>query len=194
MKTLFVILTVLETLLHTLSTNTLISDINMQISASASQPIIYTGSMAMKGECFKIDIMDLTGAYDGQTLAIYQKAADELTFSIPTREELTQVNPLLFLQTVLPLCNTTERASKKTDETIITLTPKNTQPASGAATPLSSVASGTLANEIKDIKKVVLRVNNSNMMLRSIEIMETGTTSTLLSADDYPDAYINDLR
>ena len=201
MKTLVILLTVLESLLQVLSGNTLVSDINMQVSSSASQPITYAGTMAMKGERFKIEIMGMAGAYDGTTLAIYQQEADELTLSNPTREELTQVNPLLLLQAALPMCNTTEKASKKGDETIITFTPKDTQPA--------TTAQAALANDIKDIKKMVLRVNNSDMLIRSIEITETNSVSLLsfigarytedifsftLKPDDYPTAYVNDIR
>ena len=52
MKLLFVILTVLQSLLATLEQKTLISDFSLSIAEQQAQPITYTGDLAMHGKQF----------------------------------------------------------------------------------------------------------------------------------------------
>lgn len=196
MKLLVITLTVLESLLQALTANTFHSDVSLSISASASatQPISYTGSLSMHDDKFMIDLLGIKAAYNGETLYMYQEATDEITLSHPSQEELMQVNPMMLIRAIVPVCNVTERQSKNTKETFITLTPKDK---SGGMTATQG------------IKSVSVRVRNSDLMLLSAQVQEDNTTSNLsflspeftsesvsfsLSESDYPGAYINDLR
>ena len=184
MKLLFVILTVLQSLLATLEQKTLISDFSLSIAEQQAQPITYTGDLAMHGKQFTLSMFAMDAAYDGSTLYMYSEDTEELTLSTPSEEELVQTNPFLYAQALLPVCQYTEKAIG--DKTQITLTPND--PSSG-------------------ITKFVLRLTTATLLPTSVEIHEDGGQTTTLRfnnaryTDDTPSfviekegAYINDLR
>ena len=104
MKLLFVILTVLQSLLATLEQKTLISDFSLSIAEQQAQPITYTGDLAMHGKQFTLSMFAMDAAYDGSTLYMYSEDTEELTLSTPSEEELIQTNPFLYPQALLPIC------------------------------------------------------------------------------------------
>lgn len=184
MKCLFIILTVLQSLFTTLEQKTLQSDFTISVTEEQAQPMTYTGSMSMHGKQFALEMLGMEAAYDGHTLYIYSEDIEELTISNPTEEELTQTNPFLFAQTLLPVCQYTEKVIG--DKTQITLTPY------GSAAGIS---------------KFILRVTTANLLPVSAEIHEIEgniTTLRLSNAryiDNAPsfiiekkDAFVNDLR
>ena len=184
MKLLFVILTVLQSLLATLEQKTLISDFSLSIAEQQAQPITYTGDLAMHDKQFTLSMFAMDAAYDGSTLYMYSEDTEELTLSTPSEEELIQTNPFLYAQALLPICQYTEKAIG--DKTQITLTPND--PSSG-------------------ISKFVLRLTTATLLPTSVEIHEDGgkTTTLRLTNAHYTDetpsftikkegAFINDLR
>lgn len=192
MKLLLIIFTVLQSLLATLEQKTLVSDISVSIADQQSQPITYTGSLAMHGKQFTLSMFNMEAAYDGNTLYIYSEDLEELTLSSPTEEELVQTNPFLYAQALLPMCEYTEKVVG--DKTMITLTPNN---------PSAEEGDGS----VLPISKFVLRVATATLLPVSAEIHETeGNITTLrLTKAQYSDnpptfiiekegAFINDLR
>lgn len=184
MKLLFVILTVLQSLLATLEQKTLISDFSLSIAEQQAQPITYTGDLAMHGKQFTLSMFAMDVAYDGSTLYMYSEDTEELTLSTPSEEELIQTNPFLYAQALLPICQYAEKAVG--DKTQITLTPND---------------------QSAGVTRFVLRVVTTSLLPASVEIHGDGgkTTTLRLTNAHYTDetpsftikkegAFINDLR
>lgn len=188
MKLLFIILTVLQSFLATLEQKTLEANFTLTNGPSTmndhEMPMTYEGSLKMHGKLFQLSMLSMEAAYDGNTLYMYNEDVDELSLTIPTEEELTQTNPFLYAQKLLPICQYTEKVIG--DKTHITLTPKD---------------------QSNGINKFVLRVVTNTLLPTSIEVHETSGTLTTLRlnnvyyTDDVPSftiekegAFINDLR
>lgn len=184
MKTLMIILTILQSLLASLEEKTLVSNFSISIAQQASQPITYTGELKMHGQQFTLSILGMDAAYDGNTLYMYSEETDELSLSNPTTEELIQTNPFLYAQALLPVCEYAEKTVG--DKALITLTPND---------------------QSAGILKLELTVDTSNLLPTTIEIHEEAnkTTTLLLSESHYSNdtpsftiekegAFINDLR
>ena len=191
MKLLLIILTVLQSLLATLEQKTLVSDFTMTYTQSPianSQPMTYTGNLAMHGKQFSLSMFNMEAAYDGNTLYMYSEELEELSLSTPTEEELVQTNPFLYAQALLPVCQYAEKVVG--DKTQITLTP--TSP---------------IANTQSPIAKFVLRVTTATLLPTTVEIHETEGPLTILRLNnarytnetpsfviEKEGAFINDLR
>ncbi|MBR5854704.1 MAG: outer membrane lipoprotein carrier protein LolA [Paludibacteraceae bacterium] len=184
MNFLLITLTVLQSLLATLEEKTLVSDFSISIAEQQAQPITYTGDLAMHGKQFRLNMFNMEAAYDGNALYMYSEELEELTLSTPTEEELTQTNPFLYAQALLPVCQYAEKAVG--DKTQITLTPND---------------------QSAGITKFVLRVTTTTLLPTAVEIHENGgkTTTLRLNNAHYTDetpsfviekegAFINDLR
>ena len=184
MKLLLIIFTVLQSLLAALEQKTLVSDFSISIAEQNAQPMTYTGDLTMHGKQFTLSMFAMDAAYDGNTLYIYSEDTEELTLSIPTEEELTQTNPFLYAQALLPVCQYAEKVVG--DKTQITLTPND---------------------QSAGISKFVLRVLTTSLLPTTVEIHEDdGKTTTIRFnnarfTDENPSfilekegAFINDLR
>ena len=184
MKLLFITLTVLQSLLATLEQKTLVSEVSISIAEQPSQPITYTGDLAIRGRLFRLSMFSMDAAYDGSTLYMYSEDTEELTLSTPTEEELMQTNPFLYAQALLPVCQYTEKVIG--EKTQVTLTP-NKQSAG--------------------IEKFILRVATATLLPTTIEIYEVGGKLTTLRLNNasYKDetqsftiqkegVFVNDLR
>lgn len=184
--------TPLDSFLSCLEERTLQSDFTITFSEETVQPMHYTGSICMRGNCFLLSIFDTEAAYDGKTLYLYNSSTDELTLSIPSEQELLEANPFLYAKALKEACNITERASKDPSQHIIVLTPKD--------------ASAGIQRFVLRLKSVEGSGEGGVYLPLSIEIKEGQqiTTLTLQQAKytqsscsfrlDYPDAYLNDLR
>lgn len=197
MKLLLITLTVLQSLFATLEQNTLQSDFTITVAdsqspLSGSQPMTYSGTLAMHGKQFTLEMFGMEAAYDGSTLYIYSADLEEITLSTPTEEELVETNPFLYAQALLPVCQYAEKVIG--DKTQITLTP-------------TANSQSTIANNQSPIAKFILRVATETLLPVSAEIHETeGNITTLrLTNPQYTDivpafviekadAYVNDLR
>lgn len=184
MNFLLIILTVLQSLIATLEQKTLVSDFSISIAEQQSQPMTYTGDLAMYGKQFKLSMFAMDAAYDGNTLYIYSEDTEELTLSTPTEEELRQTNPFLYAQALLPVCQYAEKIVG--DKTQIILTPND---------------------QSAGITKFVLRIVTASLVPATVEIHEDGGKITTLRLGNahYTDkpqsfvieregAFINDLR
>ena len=184
MNFLLITLTVLQSLFATLEQKTLVADFTISIAEQQAQPMTYTGDLVMHGRQFQLSMFSMEAAYDGKTLYMYSEDTEELTLSTPTEEELTQANPFLYAQALLPVCQYVEKSIG--DKTQITLTPKD---------------------QNNGIGKFVLRVVTATLLPDAVEIHEPGgnlTTLRLNNAryiEDIPtftiekaDVFVNDLR
>lgn len=182
----------LQALFLALAAHTLQAGITLTVTASDTDPVTYGGTVCMHADSFRLEMPAIEAAYDGQTLYMYQSEVDELTLSLPTEEELLQTNPMLYAQAIAPLCSVSARQEKDNTQTLLTLTPTDT--------------SSPLLNEIMS---VTVRVRNADTIPLSVEIRQQQGTTLLtllqpeyverhppfiLSQEDYPDAYLNDLR
>ena len=146
----------------------------------------------MHGKQFALSMFNMEAAYDGNTLYMYSEDMEEITLTTPTEEELTQTNPVLYAQALLPVCQYAEKVIG--DKTQITLTP-------------TSNSQSPIANNQSPIAKFILRVTTATLLPVSAEIHETeGNITTLrLTNPHYTDTapafviekegvYVNDLR
>lgn len=184
MKLLVIIFTILQSLFAMLEEKTLVSDFSVSITDQQSQPMTYSGDLAMHGKQFKLSMFAMDAAYDGNTLYMYSEDMEELTLSIPTEEELTQTNPFLYAKALLPVCEYAEKVVG--DKTQITLTPND---------------------QSAGVNKFVLRVVTTSLLPSVVEIHENGGKITTLRLNNAhyteepqsfvikkEDAFVNDLR
>lgn len=115
---------ILTSLLTTIQSHRLQSDFTLSMSTPQSQPLTYQGSITMQGPLFRVTVLDIEAAYDGQTLYMYSDDAKELTLSSPTQEELMQTNPFLYAQALVPQSAVSEQTTEQ--GTQITLIPNET--------------------------------------------------------------------
>ncbi|MDE5653518.1 MAG: outer membrane lipoprotein carrier protein LolA [Muribaculaceae bacterium] len=80
------------------------------------------GTLLSKGSKFSITMAGAGSWYDGKTLTTYSKANGEATMWIPTKSELAETNPLLYLSTYADYNVATEKG--KAGENVFVLTPK----------------------------------------------------------------------
>ena len=187
MKLLLITLTILQSLLATLEQKTLVSDFTMTYTRSPianSQPMTYTGNLVMHGRQFKLSMFSMEAAYDGKTLYMYSEDTEELTLSIPTEEELTQANPFLYAQALLPVCQYAEKSIG--DKTQITLTPNDQS--NGVGKFVLRVVTATLLPDVVEIHE--LGGNLTSLRLNSARFIEDIPTFTIEKAD----VFVNDLR
>lgn len=184
MKLLVIIFTILQSLFAMLEEKTLVSDFSVSITDQQSQPMTYSGDLAMHGKQFKLSMFAMDAAYDGNTLYMYSEDMEELTLSIPTEEELTQTNPFLYAKALLPVCEYAEKVVG--DKTQITLTPND---------------------QSAGVNKFVLRMVTTSLLPSVVEIHENGGKITTLRLNnahyteepqsfviEKEDAFVNDLR
>lgn len=187
MSTLLTILTILSSFLTNLETKTLQSDFTITVAEEVNAPMNFPGEIIMRGNKFRLEMMEIEAAYDGKTMYMYTSETDELTLSNPTEQELLEANPFLYAKALVNVCNISEKASQDGSQTIVTLTPKD-----------QSIG----------INRFVLKIRNSDLMPLSVEIKEGKKTSTLKMKEPKfvqgakeayvitpeKDTYVNDMR
>lgn len=160
------------------------SEFTLTISADATQPISYTGSIAMSGEQFRLAFMDMNAAYDGNTLYMYQEDTDELTLSHPTEQELLETNPFLYAKALQEVCHITERVANN-GQTIVTLTPHDQSIGIQRFTLTLTKDELPARIEIKEGKKT------TTLVLRNAKYTDEQQTYILTPEKS---TYVNDLR
>lgn len=179
------LLAVLTSLLSILQSQRLQSDFALTMAADQSQPMTYQGSFVMEGTSFRVTLLDLEAAYDGQTLYMYSEDTKELTLSTPTEQELVQTNPFLYAQTLLPESSMTETTS--TEGTLITLVPKDL---SAGITRLTLLVDNQNLPQRLEIKE---KDKQTTMRLTNPKWME-GDKDTKTFVIHKDGVFINDLR
>ena len=175
---------VLSDFFQKLEQNTLESRFSFTMQQNASQPLTYNGTVVMRGEQFRIQLMGMDIAYDGKTLYNYSEDTNELTLSHPTEEELTEANPLLYAKALAGNCQVKTR--DRGNQWQLVLTPLNQQ---------------------TGVKNFTLNLRKTDLLPLSAQMKETASKTTTLKFLDArytegkpsfiieaADAYLNDLR
>lgn len=187
MSTLLTILTILSSFLTNLEAKTLQSDFTITVAEEVNAPMNFPGEIIMRGNKFRLEMMNIEAAYDGKTMYMYSSETDELTLSNPKEQELLEANPFLYAKALVNVCNISEKASQDGSQTIVTLTPKD---------------------QTIGINRFTLHVRNEDLMPLKVEIKEGKKTSTLKmkepkfvqgAKETYvitpeKDTYVNDMR
>ena len=139
-----------------LETKTLQSDFTVTVSEDVNAPMNIPGTIVLCGDKFRLEMLDLEAAYDGQTMYMYSGQTDELTMTNPALQELIETNPFLYAKTMVDVCNVAERTDG--EQTIVTLTP---------------------FNQAAGINRFVLRLRTADLMPLQLEIKEGNKISLL---------------
>lgn len=67
-------------------------------NARDSKKDSYAGSVSLKGEKFKLSLLDVDTYFDGRTQSVFMKKEKEVTISAPDKEDLKEINPLLLIK------------------------------------------------------------------------------------------------
>ena len=170
--------------LDNLEKHTLQSDFTVTITEKATQPTTITGTIVMRGEQFKAQLMGMEIAYDGITLYSYSEDNDELTLSSPTPDELADVNPLLFTKALGESCQT--ETKEQAGNYIVTLLPN--QPGSGVRDFSLQIRKHDLMPLYAAMRETSMKT--TTLLFRNPQFSDMNADFTISK----PDAYINDLR
>lgn len=186
------LLSIIQALLAALSEQTLQSQIAMTVTTSDAQPLTYKGDICLHADSFRLTLPMMQAAYNGTEMYIYQEEADELTVSIPTEQELLQINPLRYAKAIIALCHIDTQTSADKTQTILTLTPQDSS-----------------SELLREMQSLTMRIRNEDAMPLYIDMQYKNSGTILrfnnpqyvtshapftLSQEDFPDAYFNDLR
>jgi len=165
---------------------TLTAKFTITVTENANQPISYTGSMQMRGDRFRLNMLGNEGAYDGKTYYLFSEETNELTLSTPTHAELLEINPVLFARQLQRLSTVRFNAANKDNKRyVIDLVPNNQE---------------------AGIKKFSIKLRKGSLIPEEITVNEGGTTTTVrffeATYDAFvpsfviskPGAFVNDLR
>lgn len=177
---------VTQKFLQKIEKHTLVADLSLTTLKGTQQMPLGNGKIIMRGEKFKLELMDTEAAYDGKTLYLFQQDLNELTLSAPEQEELLNVNPVLFAKALLSMATIRFSASQKDDKHwVIDFVPTNQ--AAGIQcfvlklrkTDLAPVE--VLVREGKTTTKLQFRTSHFDDFMPSFIIQKNG-------------AYLNDMR
>lgn len=118
--------------------------------------ISQTGIFKMQNSSFVIENPEISTWYDGKTQWNYNSEQNEVTISIPTSEELEQINPYYILKSYKKNYNATLSKSKLKGTYSVILTPK---------TKSNSIKKVVLYIKASDSKLVRADITNENNSL-----------------------------
>lgn len=182
----------------------LTADYSIELLTGTQRQQVVSGKLQMLGNCFRMTILSTEAAFDGKTLYMYQKETNELTLSIPTEEELLDVNPLIFARALLSASTIRFAANAKTTSTNVKT--KSNPTASAEVVTLDVLP----VNKSAGIQRIVIKMRKTDLAPLEIQIREqqeqtiirfsqpsfshTNPSTSSLFQLDYPSAWLNDLR
>lgn len=182
----------------------LTADYSIELLTGTQRQQVVSGKLQMLGNCFRMTILSTEAAFDGKTLYMYQKETNELTLSIPTEEELLDVNPLIFARALLRASTIRFAANAKTTATNVKT--KSNPTASAEVVTLDVLP----VNKGAGIQRIVIKMRKTDLAPLEIQIREqqeqtiirfsqpsfshTNPSTSSLFQLDYPSAWLNDLR
>ena len=203
---------VAEQFLSKMENQLLTADYTIELLSGTQRQTVGSGNLQMLGNCFRLTIFSSVAAFDGKTLYMYQEEANELTLSIPTEEELLDVNPLIFARALLRASTVRFAANAKV------ATATNTKAsASAKSNPTTAAMSSDVltldvlpANKSAGIQRIVIKLRKADLAPVEIQIREqqeqtiirfshpsfatpAPSTASLFQLS-YPSAWLNDLR
>ena len=193
---------VAEQFLSKMENQLLTADYTIELLSGTQRQTVGSGNLQMLGNCFRLTIFSSVAAFDGKTLYMYQEEANELTLSIPTEEELLDVNPLIFARALLRASTVRFAANTKA----------NAKVASNAKAMSSEVLTLDVlpVNKSAGIQRIVIKLRKADLAPLEIQIREqqeqtiirfshpsfatpAPSTASLFQLS-YPSAWLNDLR
>ena len=182
----------------------LTADYSIELLTGTQRQQVVSGKLQMLGNCFRMTILSTEAAFDGKTLYMYQKETNELTLSIPTEEELLDVNPLIFARALLRA--STIRFAANAKATATNVKTKSNPTASAEVVTLDVLP----VNKSAGIQRIVIKLRKTDLAPLEIQIREqqeqtiirfsqpsfshTNPSTSSLFQLDYPSAWLNDLR
>ncbi|MCI7556495.1 MAG: outer membrane lipoprotein carrier protein LolA [Bacteroidales bacterium] len=182
----------------------LTADYSIELLTGTQRQQVVSGKLQMLGNCFRMTILSTEAAFDGKTLYMYQKETNELTLSIPTEEELLDVNPLIFARALLRA--STIRFAANAKATATNVKTKSNPTASAEVVTLDVLP----VNKSAGIQRIVIKMRKTDLAPLEIQIREqqeqtiirfsqpsfshTNPSTSSLFQLDYPSAWLNDLR
>lgn len=181
----------------------LTADYSIELLTGTQRQQVVSGKLQMLGNCFRMTILSSEAAFDGKTLYMYQKETNELTLSIPTEEELLDVNPLIFARALLRASTIRFAANAKATATNVKT---KSNPTAAEVVTLDVLP----VNKGAGIQRIVIKMRKSDLAPLEIQIREqqeqtiirfsqpsfsyTNPSTSSLFQLDYPSAWLNDLR
>ena len=201
---------VAEQFLSKMENQLLTADYTIELLSGTQRQTVGSGNLQMLGNCFRLTIFSSVAAFDGKTLYMYQEEANELTLSIPTDEELLDVNPLIFARALLRASTVRFAANAKV------ATATNTKASAKSNPTIAAMSSDVLtldvlpANKSAGIQRIVIKLRKADLAPLEIQIREqqeqtiirfshpsfatpAPSTASLFQLS-YPSAWLNDLR
>lgn len=158
----------------------------------ANAPIIYRGSILMKGDKFNLQADGLEIAYDGKTQWAYVEETEEINISEPTQEEVAEINPILLAKNMAGTCKLQFSSTQKSnDKYIIDFFPDAAQ---------TGIKKLSLTLRKTDLAPLAITMRGADGMLTEITLnaqqfnAPAADKDFQLNPSDYPDALVNDLR
>ena len=184
----------------------LTADYSIELLTGTQRQQVVSGKLQMLGNCFRMTILSTEAAFDGKTLYMYQKETNELTLSIPTEEELLDVNPLIFARALLRASTIRFAANAKATATNVKTKSNPTASAAAEVVTLDVLP----VNKGAGIQRIVIKMRKTDLAPLEIQIREqqeqtiirfsqpsfshTNPSTSSLFQLDYPSAWLNDLR
>ena len=123
-----------------------------------------SGVFTLRGSKFVLEMDEMKVWFDGKTQWAYVSQNKEVSITEPTEKELSETNPLAILSAYKSKCNINFSTSKSTSIYSIEMTPK-------------------VKN--KELEKIYIQVNKSNLNLISIKQLSKNGNSTFVTFSDY---------
>lgn len=124
------------------------------------------GTLKMKGKKFCLETDDLKTWYDGKTLWSYAVGMCEVNITEPTRQELTEINPYMLLDSYRESFSASELKSEHRGERRFLLLP---------------------AKRNTTIKQIVLTIATATLSPVSFEIVGNNDQTTVVAITNYND-------
>lgn len=184
---------IVKQLIRKTETGALKADYTIAVTEKdANTPIIYRGSILMKGDKFSLQAGGLEIAYDGKTQWAYVEETDEINISEPTRKEIAEINPILLAKDMVGKCKLQFSSTQKSsDKYVIDFFPDATQ---------TGIKKLSLTLRKTDLAPLSVTLRSVDGTLTEITLgkqqfnVSVSNENFRLNASDYPEAIINDLR
>ena len=129
-----------------------------------NQPQSSSGVFTLRGSKFVLEMDEMKVWFDGKTQWAYVSQNKEVSITEPTEKELSETNPLAILSAYKSKCNINFSPSKSTSIYSIEMIPK-------------------VKN--KELEKIYIQVNKSNLNLISIKQLSKNGNSTFVTFSDF---------
>lgn len=160
------------------------------LKGDAQSGMSMQGELKMKGKKFVLSTQDLTTWYDGKTMWTYAVGMQEVNITEPTRQELTEINPYILLDTYKQSFTVKELTVQHKGERRFELVPtKRNTSISRIILTVATATMSPISFEIADNNRTILvAITNYN------DTKPLPDATFKFDASQYKDVEIVDLR